>query len=194
MNKTLKTVGLAIAAGTLVLSAMSASAADIREHVLRFATSNVEGNPQVDGLMKFAELMKEKSGGKIVVKVFTAGSLGKDIQVLSSMQGGTVDGATMNTNLLVYTDEQFAGTLGKLMAAVREHFATEKALLASNDYPSLDAHEHEGEEFEFLASEIISTENFDPDELQTFLALWCTGHIVGTSALQRPYLERQSAN
>lgn len=91
-------------------------------------------------------------------------------------------------------NEQFAGTLGKLMAAVREHFATEKALLASNDYPSLDAHEHEGEEFEFLASEIISTENFDPNELQTFLALWCTGHIVGTSALQRPYLERQSAN
>lgn len=91
-------------------------------------------------------------------------------------------------------NEQFAGTLEKLMAAVREHFAMEKALLASNDYPSLDAHEHEGEEFEFLASEIISTENFDPDELQTFLALWCTGHIVGTSALQRPYLERQSAN
>ena len=41
-------------------------------------------------------------------------------------------------------------------------------------------HEHEGEEFDYLAPEIIRTENFDMDELQTFLALWCTGHIAGT--------------
>ncbi len=101
MKKTFKSVFVAMAACGLVLSATSASALDIQERVLRFASSNVEGNPQVDGLMKFAELMKEKSGGKIVVKVFTGATLGKDIQVLSSMQGGTVDGATMNTNLLV---------------------------------------------------------------------------------------------
>jgi tripartite ATP-independent transporter DctP family solute receptor len=101
MNKVFKTAFAAMAACGLVMSATSASAADIKERVFRFASSNVEGNPQVDGLMKFAELMKEKSGGKIVVKVFTGATLGKDIQVLSSMQGGTIDGATMNTNLLV---------------------------------------------------------------------------------------------
>jgi len=101
MNKKFKTVCMAMAACGLVMSATSASAADIKDRVLRFASSNVEGNPQVDGLMKFAELMKEKSGGKIVIKVFTGAALGKDIQVLSSMAGGTVDGATMNTNLLV---------------------------------------------------------------------------------------------
>ena len=88
--------------------------------------------------------------------------------------------------------DRFPGILEKLMASVREHFATEKELLASNGYPMLDEHEHEGEEFDFLASEILTTENFDMDELQTFLALWCTGHIVGTSVRQRPYLERQS--
>ena len=84
------------------------------------------------------------------------------------------------------------GILERLMASVREHFATEQKLLARHGYPMLDEHEHEGEEFEFLASEILSTENFDMDELQTFLALWCTGHIAGTSLRQRPYLERQS--
>ena len=88
--------------------------------------------------------------------------------------------------------DRFPGSLEQLMTSVREHFATEKELLARNDYPMLDEHEHEGEEFEYLASEIISIENFDMDELQTFLALWCTGHIVGTSERQRPYLERQS--
>ena len=90
MKKTFKTVCVAMAACGLVLSATSASALDVKDRVLRFATSNVEGNPQVDGLMKFAELMKEKSGGKIVVKVFTGGTLGKDIQVLSSMHATQV--------------------------------------------------------------------------------------------------------
>ena len=100
MVKALKTVVVTLAACGLALSATSASA-QINDRVLRFASSNVEGNPQVDGLVKFADLVKEKSGGKMVVKVFTGATLGKDIQVLSSMQGGTVDGATMNTNLLV---------------------------------------------------------------------------------------------
>ena len=90
-------------------------------------------------------------------------------------------------------DDRFSATLEQLMASVREHFAMEKELLAGNGYPDLDEHEHEGEEFDYLASEILSTDNFDKDELQTFLALWCTGHIVGTSERQRPYLEPQSA-
>lgn len=90
-------------------------------------------------------------------------------------------------------NDQFPGILEKLMASVRTHFATEHDLLTRHDYPMLDEHEHEGEEFDYLASEIISTENFDPDELQTFLALWCTGHIAGTAGRQRPYLERQAA-
>ena len=90
-------------------------------------------------------------------------------------------------------DDRFSATLEQLMASVREHFAMEKELLARNGYPMLDEHEHEGEEFDYLAAEILSTDNFDKDELQTFLALWCTGHIVGTSERQRPYLEPQSA-
>jgi tripartite ATP-independent periplasmic transporter solute receptor, DctP family len=100
MSKTLKVTCAIAAVCGLVLSAMPTHA-QVNERVLRFATSNVEGNPQHDGLVKFSDLVKEKSGGKIVVKVFAGATLGKDIQVLSSMQGGTIDGATMNTNLLV---------------------------------------------------------------------------------------------
>ncbi|MBL8418872.1 MAG: hemerythrin family protein [Dechloromonas sp.] len=87
----------------------------------------------------------------------------------------------------------FSRVLDSLMANVRAHFAVEQTLLSQNGYPLLDAHTHEGEEFEFLAAEIIRTEHFDPEELQTFLALWCTGHIVGTAPQQRPYLEPQTA-
>lgn len=101
MIKTYKTVFAAMMAGGLIFSVTTASAADIKERTFRAATSNVSGNPQVDGLEKFAELVNQKSGGKMQVKVFTGAVLGKDIQVISSMQGGTIDFATMNTNLLV---------------------------------------------------------------------------------------------
>lgn len=101
MNKTVKTAFAMMAACGLAVSATAVNAADIKEHNFKIATSNVEGNPQVDGCLKFAELLKEKSGGKMQAKVFTGAVLGKDIQVLSSMQGGTVDFSSMNTNLLV---------------------------------------------------------------------------------------------
>jgi len=100
MIKTYKTVLAAMMACGLVFTATTASA-QIKERTFRAATSNVSGNPQVDGLEKFAELVGQKSGGKMQVKVFTGAVLGKDIQVVSSMQGGTIDFATMNTNLLV---------------------------------------------------------------------------------------------
>jgi hemerythrin-like metal-binding protein len=86
---------------------------------------------------------------------------------------------------------KFLEVLEQLLASVRAHFAAEQEQLARSGYPQLDEHVSEGEEFEYLAAEIISTENFDKDELQTFLALWCIGHIAGTVERQRPYLERQ---
>lgn len=100
MMKMHRTMLAAMLACGLALTT-SAGAADIKEQLFRIATSNVEGNPQVDGCLKFVELLKEKSGGKMQAKVFTGAVLGKDIQVLSSMQGGTIDFASMNTNLLV---------------------------------------------------------------------------------------------
>jgi TRAP-type C4-dicarboxylate transport system substrate-binding protein len=49
---------------------------------------------------KFAELVKQKSGGKLGVKIFGGGALGGDLQVVSSMQGGTIDMSLMNASLL----------------------------------------------------------------------------------------------
>ena len=49
---------------------------------------------------KFAELVKEKSGGKITVKLFPGGTLGGDVQTLSALQGGTVEMSVMNAGLM----------------------------------------------------------------------------------------------
>jgi len=43
------------------------------------------------------------------------------------------------------------------------------------------------------SADIITTENFDRNELQTFLALWWTGHILGGAKNHRACLERQPA-
>ena len=88
-------------------------------------------------------------------------------------------------------DRKFRKIFDELMALSREHFATEEALLAASGYPMLDEHRNEREEFDYLAAEIITTENFDKDELQSFLALWWTGHILGSAKKQRAFLAQQ---
>jgi TRAP-type transport system periplasmic protein len=61
---------------------------------------NSAGSAQFDAAAKFAEIVKAKSGGKMTVKVFGGGSLGKDVAVTSAMQGGTVEMAVMNSSLM----------------------------------------------------------------------------------------------
>jgi hemerythrin-like metal-binding protein len=84
---------------------------------------------------------------------------------------------------------KFDQLFAELMASAREHFSTEEVLLAGHGYPELDDHRSEQEEFEFLAAEIITTDNFDRNELQTFLALWWAGHVMGAARNYRSYLE-----
>lgn len=73
-------------------------------------------------------------------------------------------------------DKAFQQGFDALMALARRHFATEEALLAA--HPDLEDYRHACEEFEYLAAEIATTENFDKIELQRFLALWAVGHIL----------------
>ena len=87
-------------------------------------------------------------------------------------------------------DREFRKVFDELMMRAREHFATEEALLARHGDALLDELRDERDEFEYLAAEIITTENFDKDELQTFLALWWTGHIVGSAEKHRAALEQ----
>lgn len=88
-------------------------------------------------------------------------------------------------------ERRFDETLRDLMALARGHFAAEEALLVRCGYPELEDYRSECEEFDYLSAEIITTENFDRNELQTFLALWWSGHILGAARNHRPCLERQ---
>lgn len=80
------------------------------------------------------------------------------------------------------SEPRFDQAFGRLKALAREHFEAETALLAACGHPGLEDHRIECEEFEYLADEIATTENFDRLELQRFLALWWVGHIKGSAA------------
>jgi len=82
-------------------------------------------------------------------------------------------------------DASFKATYEQLMAVARAHFAAEEALLIAGVHPELDDYRCEIEEYEFLAAEIATTENFDKIELQRFLALWWLGHILGDAKRAR---------
>ncbi len=86
---------------------------------------------------------------------------------------------------------RFDEALRELMTLAREHFAAEEALLVQCGYPEIEGYRSEREEFDYLAAEIVTTEHFDRSELQTFLALWWAGHILGAARSHRAYLEQR---
>ncbi|MGE5468744.1 MAG: bacteriohemerythrin [Ignavibacteria bacterium] len=85
------------------------------------------------------------------------------------------------------SDRLFQQGLDALIGLMRQHFTTEEASLAGRGSPELEEYRHAREEFEYLAAEIATTENFDKLELQRFLALWLVGHILSDA-------KRASAN
>ncbi|MEY9834068.1 tripartite ATP-independent transporter DctP family solute receptor [Sinorhizobium fredii] len=106
MRKTLMAVitGLMLA----TVAPLSATSAEINEQTIRFASAGAEGSPLVIGQRKFAEIVKEKSGGKIDVKVFPAGMLGGDLQSVTALQGGLLQMSVMNAGLMASLAPDFA--------------------------------------------------------------------------------------
>jgi tripartite ATP-independent transporter DctP family solute receptor len=82
--------------------------AEIGSHTFKFAAQNQKGHPQVQGMEKFADIVSQKSGGKMTVKLFPGGTLGGDVQTLSALQGGTVEMLMMNAGLLAGLSKDFA--------------------------------------------------------------------------------------
>jgi len=97
-------LGLAL---PLVLLAAGPTLAEIRDQSIKFASANNKGHPQVTGMEKFAEIVKDKSGGKIEVKLFPGGTLGGDVQTVSALQGGVIEMTVLNAGILANNVKQF---------------------------------------------------------------------------------------
>ena len=101
-----------IARNTLValaaVLALSGAQAQVKERTLKFAFQNQTGHPQAQGAQKFADLVAQKSGNKITVKLFAGGALGGDLQTVSALQGGTVEVTVLNAGILGAQVKEFA--------------------------------------------------------------------------------------
>lgn len=93
----------------LAIAAVSvAGMAQAQEKVIKFAVQNPKGHPIVTGVEKFAEIVNSKAAGKLKVNLFAGGALGSDFQVISAMQGGTVEMGVMNSSIIAGTVKDMA--------------------------------------------------------------------------------------
>jgi tripartite ATP-independent transporter DctP family solute receptor len=93
----------------LAVAAVAAlGVAQAQTKTIKFANQNAKGHPIVLGMEKFAELVNAKSGGKLKVNVFPGGALGSDQANLSSLQGGTLEMASMNSGIFASVVKDFA--------------------------------------------------------------------------------------
>jgi TRAP-type transport system periplasmic protein len=103
-----KRIAAIVLSGGVLLVHLAEARAQIQTRTLRFPSASNKGHPQVLGVEKFAEIVAQKSGGKITVRPFPGGTLGPDLQVVSAMQGGTVDLNVMNASLLAGNVKEMA--------------------------------------------------------------------------------------
>jgi len=102
----MKRVFLKAIVAAVALSALGLAQAQTR--TIKFANQNAKGHPILLGMDKFAELVDQKSGGKMKVQVFPGGTLGSDQANVSALQGGTLEMASMNSGIFASLVKEFA--------------------------------------------------------------------------------------
>lgn len=91
----------------IVAAAMLISDAALAQITAKFAVTLPEKSHQGLGVAKFVELVDAKSKGAIKIKPFYNGSLGNDVQVTSSLQGGTIEFVVPQTTTLTGMVKEF---------------------------------------------------------------------------------------
>ncbi len=91
----------------LACAVFGAAQAQIRERSFRAATTDPDASAGPTGLRKFAELVEQKSGGRMKIKVFAGSVLGNDNQIISSVRSGTIDFGLHGSPTLVGTAKEY---------------------------------------------------------------------------------------
>jgi tripartite ATP-independent transporter DctP family solute receptor len=107
-NVKLKTLAASMLGALLVAGTTCAMAADIKDRTIKYAVIYDIKHPHGLGAQKFADLVAQRSGNKIKVKVYPNATLGGEVAIISAMQGGTVEMAAMATSQLVGVIKDFA--------------------------------------------------------------------------------------
>src|SRR3546814_7583031 len=79
---------------TLLLAlstALAGQAAGAQEFKFRFSADSATTNIKVQAFQKWADLAKEKSNGRISIRVYPSAQLYNDVNVIPAVGSGTVD-------------------------------------------------------------------------------------------------------
>jgi TRAP-type transport system periplasmic protein len=107
-NLKLKTLAASLLGAMLMAGSTGAIAADIKDRTIKYAVIYDIKHPHGLGAQKFADLVAERSGNKIKVKIYPNGTLGGEVPIISAMQGGTVEMSAVATSQLVGVIKDFA--------------------------------------------------------------------------------------
>ena len=91
---------LALFACMLCTTQAANAADDIQERTIRWGHLQGKDHPLSAGVNKFAQLVEQKSGGKMKVREFPNSSLGSESQQQSALQGGTQEMMSASTTTL----------------------------------------------------------------------------------------------
>lgn len=109
--------------------APAATAAPAKPIVLKFALQNGEKHPLCQGVAKFAEILAQKSDGRIKMDLYYSGALGNKPSTVQGMQTGTIDGAMLMGGVIADygCDELKVFTLPYLFDSVAKARSFEKS-------------------------------------------------------------------
>jgi tripartite ATP-independent transporter DctP family solute receptor len=108
MNRSIRNLLLSALAAAVLPMTPAAQAADVKERSIKFSFVQTLDSHWGLGAQRFAELVSQKSGGRMKVKLYPGGTLGGDLQLLSALQGGILEMSMMAPALLVGSVKEFA--------------------------------------------------------------------------------------
>ena len=95
MKKIILAVLIALVVMGFVFANGASEASAEQKIVLKFALQNGQAHPLCQGVAKMAELIEQKSNGRITVELFYSGALGNKQATVQGLQTGTIDAAML---------------------------------------------------------------------------------------------------
>ena len=92
---------------SVALLALALSGPAAAQKVLKVGIGLSDDHPQGVSVKKFAELLSQKSGGKLTAKLFASGTLGNDVTMISALRGGTQEMVVPDSSTLVSLIKDF---------------------------------------------------------------------------------------
>jgi tripartite ATP-independent transporter DctP family solute receptor len=96
-------LALALCAGLVSLAH-----AQVRDQELTLGFQSPRGNTLAEGADRFAEIVAQKSAGRMKINVRPGGALGGDVQTISAVQAGKVAMTTVSAGLMVNFVKEFS--------------------------------------------------------------------------------------